>query len=81
VLQAETADLSFHCRETLLQIRSDIPVILCTGYSSRSEQKKAEKVGVRGCILMSFSKKERRGDPAALWACKLIGVAGTQRSV
>lgn len=44
--------------KNLLNLRPDLPVILCTGYSSLIEQEKAEKIGVRGFILKPFSRKE-----------------------
>lgn len=44
--------------ERLLKIRPDLPVILCTGYSSLIDQEKAEKVGIRGFILKPFSRQE-----------------------
>jgi len=42
----------------LLKIRSSLPVILCTGYSSLIDQEKAESIGVSGFILKPFSRKE-----------------------
>ncbi|BHH85942.1 transporter substrate-binding domain-containing protein [Desulforhopalus sp. 52FAK] len=42
----------------LREIRPDLPVILCTGYSSLIDQEKAESMGVSGFILKPFSRRE-----------------------
>jgi len=34
----------------LLQIRPDIPIILCTGFSKQNVEEKAKKLGIRECI-------------------------------
>ena len=40
----------------LMQIRPDIPVILCTGYSARMNEKKAWDMGIRAFIMKPFLK-------------------------
>lgn len=35
----------------LLQIRPDIPIILCTGYSGWINERKAKSIGIRGFLL------------------------------
>lgn len=42
----------------MLQIRPDIPVILCTGYSSLISEEKAKAMGIRGFAMKPFSKTE-----------------------
>lgn len=44
--------------EELMQIRFDIPVILCTGFSSRIDEKKALDLGIRAFISKPFLKRE-----------------------
>lgn len=41
----------------ILQIRPDIPIILCTGYSSLIDKKQAEAEGIRGFIMKPLSNK------------------------
>jgi FixJ family two-component response regulator len=41
--------------EKLLQIRSDIPIILCTGFSDRVMQEKARSIGIREFINKPIS--------------------------
>lgn len=35
----------------LLRIRPDIPIVLCTGFSERIDQKKADDIGVKGLLM------------------------------
>jgi signal transduction histidine kinase/CheY-like chemotaxis protein len=42
----------------ILQVRPEIPVILCTGYSNLIDEKQAKNEGVRGFIMKPFIKKE-----------------------
>jgi len=44
--------------EELMQIRIDIPVILCTGFSSRIDEQKALAIGIRVFISKPFLKRE-----------------------
>jgi len=44
--------------EELMQIRLDIPVILCTGFSSRIDEQKALSKGIRAFIFKPFIKRE-----------------------
>jgi PAS domain S-box-containing protein len=41
--------------EKLMEIRSDIPVIICTGHSSLINEEKAEKLGLAGYIMKPVS--------------------------
>ena len=41
----------------LMQIRPDIPVILCTGYSSNIDEQSAELLGIKGFAFKPFSKQ------------------------
>jgi|GEM_PF-1754011 len=41
----------------LLEIRPDLPIILCTGYSSVVNKEEAQKVGIRGFALKPVDKK------------------------
>ena len=45
----------------MMEVRPDIPVILCTGYSEHVDKEKAEKLGIRGfmmkpCTLRAFGE-------------------------
>ena len=44
--------------ERMLRVRPDIPVILCTGYSSIISEERAKSLGIREFILKPFSKKD-----------------------
>ncbi len=44
--------------EELMQIRFDIPVILCTGFSSMIDEQKALGMGIRSFISKPFLKRE-----------------------
>jgi CheY-like chemotaxis protein len=44
--------------EELMKIRRDIPVILCTGFSSRIDEQKALGIGIRAFISKPFIKRE-----------------------
>ena len=39
----------------LMKIRSDIPVIICTGYSERIDEKRAGDLGIKGFIMKPFT--------------------------
>jgi CheY-like chemotaxis protein/anti-sigma regulatory factor (Ser/Thr protein kinase) len=41
----------------VLDVRPDIPVILCTGYSALVDAEKAEKIGVKAFVLKPFDQK------------------------
>jgi len=42
----------------MLQIRPDLPIILCTGYSSLISEKKAMATGIKGFALKPLAKKD-----------------------
>jgi PAS domain S-box-containing protein len=42
----------------LLQIRPDIPIILCTGYSSHISEEKAKSFGIKGFAMKPLAKKD-----------------------
>lgn len=42
----------------LMAIRSDIPVILCTGFSTRITEEKAKSMGIRAFILKPLIRKD-----------------------
>ena len=44
--------------EELMQLRPDIPVILCTGFSARIDEQKALAIGIRAFISKPFIKRE-----------------------
>ena len=37
--------------QKLLEIRSDIPVIICTGFSTKVDDAKAKEYGIRGFVM------------------------------
>ena len=42
----------------LLGIRSDISIILCTGYSSIVDAEKSKSIGIKGFIMKPINQKE-----------------------
>ncbi len=42
----------------MLQIRPNIPIVLCTGYSSIMSEKRAEDLGVKELVLKPLRTKE-----------------------
>ena len=45
----------------MLQIRSDIPIVLCTGYSELVTEQKAKELGIREFLMKPFSLKDMAG--------------------
>ena len=39
----------------LRQIRADVPIIICTGYSERINEQRAEELGIQGLIMKPFT--------------------------
>ena len=39
----------------LMKIRPDIPVIICTGYSERMDDRRARELGIKGLIMKPFT--------------------------
>jgi CheY-like chemotaxis protein len=44
--------------QKLKEARSDIPIILCTGYSQTISQEKAESMGIDGFVMKPLSRNE-----------------------
>ena len=42
----------------LVEIRPDIPIIICTGYSERMSEEKAKRIGVKALIMKPFEIKD-----------------------
>jgi nitrogen-specific signal transduction histidine kinase/ActR/RegA family two-component response regulator len=42
----------------LIAIRPDIPIIICTGFSERLDQEKAENIGVKGLLMKPIIKAD-----------------------
>ena len=42
----------------LIEIRPDIPIIICTGFSERIDDEKAEAMGVKGFLMKPITKAE-----------------------
>jgi CheY-like chemotaxis protein len=42
----------------LLQIRPDLPIILCTGYSNLVDEAQARACGIKGFAMKPFTKKD-----------------------
>ena len=42
----------------MLQIRPDIPIVLCTGYSSVISEKRAKDLGIKELVLKPLRTKE-----------------------
>lgn len=45
----------------ILQIRSDIPTIICTGFSERMDEERAREIGARAYVLKPLDRKELAG--------------------
>jgi CheY-like chemotaxis protein len=52
----------------ILEIRGDLPVILCTGYSEKMDQKKAEAIGIAELMMKPLTRLD-----LALTIRKLLG--------
>jgi two-component system CheB/CheR fusion protein len=48
----------FDLARRMLQIRPDLPIILCTGYSHLVDEEQAKMIGVKGFIMKPMSKKD-----------------------
>ena len=44
--------------EEIMAIRSDIPVILCTGYSRQISKEKAREIGIRAFVMKPLTQQE-----------------------
>ncbi len=44
--------------QRLISIRSDIPIIICTGFSERIDKRSADSIGVKGLLMKPISKSE-----------------------
>ena len=44
--------------EELIALRSDIPVILCTGFSTRINKEKAQRMGIRALVMKPIVRRE-----------------------
>ncbi len=42
----------------MLQIRPDLPIILCTGYSTIISEEKAKSLGIKGFAMKPLAKKD-----------------------
>jgi len=42
----------------MLQVRPELPIILCTGYSSLISEEKAKSIGIKGFAFKPISKKD-----------------------
>ena len=47
--------------EEILRLRPDIPVILCTGYSTQVNEETAKAMGIREFVMKPFSLREIAG--------------------
>ncbi|MCA1795016.1 MAG: PAS domain S-box protein [Desulfobacteraceae bacterium] len=44
--------------EELVAVRPDIPIIICTGFSERIDNRKAEAIGIRGLLMKPMGMKD-----------------------
>ena len=44
--------------ERMLEVRRDIPIILCTGFSENVSREKAEELGIKEFVMKPINKKE-----------------------
>ena len=45
----------------LLEVRPDIPVVLCTGYSETVDEKTARKAGIKGFLMKPLTREQMAG--------------------
>ena len=43
--------------QNILQIRPDIPIVICTGFSDLISEEKAKKIGISGFLMKSLIMK------------------------
>ena len=48
----------FDLAQSMLQIRPDLPIILCTGYSNQVSEEKISSYGIRGFAMKPLTKKQ-----------------------
>jgi two-component system, cell cycle sensor histidine kinase and response regulator CckA len=44
--------------QKLISIRSDIPIIICTGFSERIDRGKSDAIGIKGFLMKPVIKLE-----------------------
>ena len=44
--------------QKLISIRSDIPIIICTGFNERIDQGKADSIGIKGLLSKPIARSE-----------------------
>jgi len=44
--------------KNLMEIRADIPIILCTGFSEKISEERARELGIRGYLMKPMVKRE-----------------------
>ena len=44
--------------QEMMSFRSDIPIILCTGFSEQIREKRAKDMGIRGFVMKSIVMRE-----------------------
>ena len=42
----------------MIEIRPDIPIILCTGYSKKMSERRAAEIGIRAFMVKPLFKKD-----------------------
>jgi len=42
----------------LVKIRSDIPILLCTGFSEKIPEEKAKSIGIKGFLMKPIVRKD-----------------------
>jgi CheY-like chemotaxis protein len=47
-----------HLTQKLIEIRPDIPVIICTGFSEKISERKAKIMGIRGYVMKPVVRSE-----------------------
>ncbi len=47
-----------HLSQKLMEIRPDIPIIICTGFSKQIDEEKAKAIGIRGYVMKPVVKNE-----------------------
>jgi two-component system, cell cycle sensor histidine kinase and response regulator CckA len=49
----------FSFAEELNSIRSEIPIIICTGFSDKIDEKSSKAMGIKGFLMKPVVKSER----------------------
>lgn len=70
----------------LMEIRPDIPIILCTGYSERITEEKAKEIGIKAfvmkpLVMRDLAKTVRKALRIDDWRLAIVGATRKSRFI